>query len=85
MVTKRIPVSIQYGTSRDVSQLIDFLPMFISSDKDFGFNHIVCVGVSLGGHATYHVLSDGKAHKSRRLIMILTSIKILELRLAWSS
>lgn len=35
--------------------------MFISSDADFGFNRILCVGVSLGGHSTYHVLSDGKS------------------------
>ncbi|KAK4934505.1 hypothetical protein LTR10_024252 [Elasticomyces elasticus] len=51
-------VSIQYGTSREVSELIDLLPMFITSDESFGFDHIFCVGVSLGGHATYHVLSD---------------------------
>ncbi|KAK4936003.1 hypothetical protein LTR10_023050 [Elasticomyces elasticus] len=51
-------VSIQYGTSLDVSLLIDLLPMFISPDERYVFRHIFCVGVSLGGHATYHVLSN---------------------------
>ncbi|KIV78540.1 hypothetical protein PV11_06185 [Exophiala sideris] len=50
--------SIQYGTGVDVSQLIDLLPMFISPDERYAFRRIICVGVSLGGHATYHVLSN---------------------------
>lgn len=34
--------------------------MFLSSNPEFRFNRVLCAGVSLGGHSTYHVLSDGK-------------------------
>lgn len=50
-----------YGTHQDVSYLITFLPAFIFPE---GRHHVaknIVVGVSLGGHAAYHLLSDGKA------------------------
>ena len=53
--------SIQYGTSQDVSFLITMLPFFLFPDGKTKFENIVCAGVSLGGHETYLVLSDGES------------------------
>lgn len=55
-----VTVAILYGTSRDVSELISLLPTYLSTEAEFKFRRIFCVGVSLGGHSTYIALSDGK-------------------------
>ena len=51
--------SIQYGTSQDVSFLITMLPFFLFPHGKTRFENVLCAGVSLGGHETYLVLSDG--------------------------
>jgi hypothetical protein len=52
-------VSIYYGTSQDVSLLITFLPAFLFPQGQAAFANIICAGISLGGHSTYLVLSNG--------------------------
>lgn len=52
--------SIQYGTSQDVSFLITMLPIFLFPGEKTTVENVLCAGVSLGGHETYLVLSDGK-------------------------
>lgn len=45
--------SIQQGTSRDVSYLIDYIPSFLFPHDEHTVVDYGCVGVSLGGHATW--------------------------------
>ncbi|RUS18609.1 hypothetical protein BC937DRAFT_88558 [Endogone sp. FLAS-F59071] len=53
--------SIQYGTARDVSNLIDVLPAYLFPDEDASIvmKWGVC-GISLGGHSAFLVLAAGK-------------------------
>lgn len=48
--------SIQQGTSRDVSYLIDYLPSFLFPNNEQNVVDFGCVGSSLGGHATWMAL-----------------------------
>lgn len=52
-------VSIYYGTSQDISLLITFLPAFLFPQGECSFANVICAGISLGGHSTYLVLSNG--------------------------
>ncbi|GAA5866024.1 hypothetical protein JCM1840_003380 [Sporobolomyces johnsonii] len=54
-------MSIQTGTSRDVSFLIDFLPSSLFPNDERRIVDWYCAGISLGGHATWLAL----AHDSR--------------------
>lgn len=63
--------SIQYGTSQDVSFLITMLPLFLFPDGKTRFENVVCAGVSLGGHETYLVLSDGECPSHFKLMPVL--------------
>ncbi|TIA78384.1 hypothetical protein E3P98_03858 [Wallemia ichthyophaga] len=45
--------SIQQGTSRDVSYLIDYIPSFLFPHDQHNIVDYGCIGVSLGGHATW--------------------------------
>ncbi|KAH8701264.1 Alpha/Beta hydrolase protein, partial [Phaeosphaeriaceae sp. PMI808] len=51
-------VSIYYGTSQDVSLIITLLFPCLFPQGQYGMGNVICVGVSLGGHATYLVLSE---------------------------
>lgn len=51
--------SIFHGTSQDVSDLIDYLPSYIFPKSERKISDHLVLGVSLGGHATWHcVLHD---------------------------
>ncbi|KAH7336488.1 Alpha/Beta hydrolase protein [Rhexocercosporidium sp. MPI-PUGE-AT-0058] len=50
--------SIYYGTSQDVSLIITLLFPCLFPQGQYGMGNVICVGVSLGGHATYLVLSE---------------------------
>ncbi|KAI0318621.1 Alpha/Beta hydrolase protein [Amylostereum chailletii] len=50
--------SIQTGTARDVSFLIDFLPAYLFPNDERAVREWVVAGVSLGGHSTWLVLKD---------------------------
>lgn len=49
--------SIQLGTARDVSLLMDYLEPYIYPAGDHSIIQYLCAGISLGGHATWLVLS----------------------------
>ena len=49
---------IYYGTSKDVSLMVNFLPHYLFPRGDVRVANWICTGISLGGHATYCVLSD---------------------------
>ena len=49
---------IYYGTAQDVSMLVTFLPHYLFPRGEGRVENWICTGVSLGGHATYCVLSD---------------------------
>lgn len=49
--------SIQYGTSSDVSLLIRYLEAYIFPNGHHNITQYLCAGISLGGHATWLVLS----------------------------
>jgi hypothetical protein len=59
LLTLYAKVSIYYGTSQDVSLLVTLLPAFLFPQGQSAFANIVCAGISLGGHSTYLVLSNG--------------------------
>lgn len=59
MLTIYPKVSIYYGTSQDVSLLVTFLPAFLFPQGQCSFANLICAGISLGGHSTYLVLSNG--------------------------
>ena len=59
LLTLYAKVSIYYGTSQDVSLLITLLPAFLFPQGQGAFANIICAGISLGGHSTYLVLSNG--------------------------
>ena len=44
------------GTSRDVSTLIDYLPAYTFPTNSHTITQHLALGVSLGGHSTYHCL-----------------------------
>ncbi|CAL1715716.1 unnamed protein product [Somion occarium] len=48
--------SIQVGTSRDISTIIDFLPSFLYPNDERSIVHWIASGVSLGGHSTWIAL-----------------------------
>ncbi|GAA5938030.1 hypothetical protein JCM1841_000212 [Sporobolomyces salmonicolor] len=50
-------MSIQTGTSRDVSFLIDFLPSSLFPNDERRIVDWYCAGISLGGHATWLALA----------------------------
>jgi len=50
--------SIQNGTARDVSFLIDFLPAYLFPDGSRVIKDWLVAGVSLGGHSTWMVLKN---------------------------
>jgi hypothetical protein len=76
LLTLYVKVSIYYGTSQDVSLLITLLPAFLFPQGQGAFANIICAGISLGGHSTYLVLSNGNfPHfpiKSHLIIAYLT-------------
>lgn len=49
--------SIQMGTARDVSLLIDYLEPYVFPEVDHQISQYLCAGISLGGHSTWLVLS----------------------------
>ena len=61
LLTLYAEVSIYYGTSQDVSLLITLLPAFLFPQGQGAFANIICAGISLGGHSTYLVLSNGNS------------------------
>ncbi|KAJ8488091.1 hypothetical protein ONZ51_g3788 [Trametes cubensis] len=50
--------AIQTGTAQDVSYLIDFLPSYLFPNDERTISQFLCVGKSLGGHATWIVLRN---------------------------
>ncbi|KAI0646049.1 Alpha/Beta hydrolase protein [Trametes meyenii] len=50
--------AIQTGTAADVSYLIDFLPSYLFPNEERTISQFLCVGKSLGGHATWIVLRN---------------------------
>ncbi|CDO69097.1 hypothetical protein BN946_scf184992.g46 [Trametes cinnabarina] len=50
--------AIQTGTAQDVSYLIDFLPSYLFPNGERQISQFLCVGKSLGGHATWIVLRN---------------------------
>ncbi|KAI8970643.1 Alpha/Beta hydrolase protein [Trametes punicea] len=50
--------AIQTGTAQDVSYLIDFLPSYLFPNEERKISQFLCVGKSLGGHATWIVLRN---------------------------
>ncbi|KAI0827204.1 Alpha/Beta hydrolase protein [Trametes gibbosa] len=50
--------AIQTGTAQDVSYLIDFLPSYLFPNEERVISQFICVGKSLGGHATWIVLRN---------------------------
>ncbi|KAI0327730.1 hypothetical protein GY45DRAFT_1092976 [Cubamyces sp. BRFM 1775] len=50
--------AIQTGTAQDVSYLIDFLPSYLFPNEERAISQFLCVGKSLGGHATWIVLRN---------------------------
>ncbi|KAJ3002130.1 hypothetical protein NUW54_g6015 [Trametes sanguinea] len=50
--------AIQTGTAQDVSYLIDFLPSYLFPNGERQISQFLCVGKSLGGHATWLVLRN---------------------------
>lgn len=52
--------SIQMGTATDVSLLIDYLQPYIFPTGEHMIVQYLCSGISLGGHATWLVLSHDK-------------------------
>ncbi|KAI0353314.1 hypothetical protein OH77DRAFT_1438063 [Trametes cingulata] len=50
--------AIQTGTAQDVSYLIDFLPSYLFPNGERQIAQFLCVGKSLGGHATWIVLRN---------------------------
>lgn len=58
------------GTAQDVSYLIDFLPAYLFPNEERTISQFLCVGKSLGGHATWIVLRNG-ASKDMNLPQLL--------------
>jgi hypothetical protein len=52
--------SIEIGTAQDVKFLITMLPVFLFPEGKTRVENWLVAGVSLGGHETYMVLSDGE-------------------------
>ncbi|KAL1939267.1 hypothetical protein VTO73DRAFT_10070 [Trametes versicolor] len=50
--------AIQTGTAQDVSYLIDFLPSYLFPNEERTISQFLCIGKSLGGHATWIVLRN---------------------------
>ncbi|KAI0763937.1 Alpha/Beta hydrolase protein [Trametes elegans] len=50
--------AIQTGTAQDVSYLVDFLPAYLFPNGERTISQFVCIGKSLGGHATWLVLRN---------------------------
>ncbi|PSK58589.1 hypothetical protein B9Z65_6604 [Elsinoe australis] len=46
----------EYGTARDVSLLLDYLPSYIFPHGDYTITQNLVLGISLGGHAAWHCL-----------------------------
>lgn len=66
-----INCNVQYadGTSRDVSDLIDYLPSYIFPKSERKISDHLVLGVSLGGHATWHcVLHDPRINTAIPII-----------------
>ncbi|KAK5049344.1 hypothetical protein LTR84_004273 [Exophiala bonariae] len=45
------------GTAQDTSLLLDYLPGYIFPDSTRTIDHNVVLGISLGGHAAWHVIA----------------------------
>lgn len=50
--------SIQLGTARDCSLLVDYLPSYLFPRGARRIAEFACAGISLGGHATWLLLSE---------------------------
>ena len=61
--------SIYYGTAQDVSLLVNLLPCFLFPKGEVVVESWICSGISLGGHATYVVLSDDDRVKAGVVII----------------
>lgn len=48
------------GASLDVSFLMDFLPSYLFPNEERTISQWLISGISLGGHATWIILKDGK-------------------------
>jgi len=46
------------GTAADTSLLLDYLPGYIFPDSDRTIDHNIVLGISLGGHAAWHVVTQ---------------------------
>ncbi|KAF8899869.1 hypothetical protein CPB84DRAFT_1093377 [Gymnopilus junonius] len=51
--------AIQMGTARDLSFLVDFLPMYLFPHAECKVDAWGVIGISLGGHSTWIALSQG--------------------------
>jgi hypothetical protein len=67
--------STMIGTSQDASFLITFLPAFLFPDGKTRFENVLCAGVSLGGHETYLLLSNGEDLGCNRFSRKLTVLQ----------
>jgi len=77
--------SIYYGTSRDVSEIIDFLPALLFPEGEYVIKHNVVMGVSLGGHSTWMtLLHEPRVEAACVVIGCADYVKLMEQRAAQS-
>ena len=73
--------AIQQGTSRDVSYLIDYLPAYLFPNDELSVVDFGCIGVSLGGHATWMVLhQDHRISVGAPIIACAEYMSLMEAR-----